>query len=508
MRRTSLLVAGISALAFLQTAFVQPALIQPVEAAEQAGVAAVVVGGVQVASAGAGTRQAEAGMNVHLGDRVTSEERSRMQVLLLDETVFTVGPRSDLVIDEFVYDPGSDTGQITASITKGVFRYVSGKIAKAQPAAVTIKVPNAVIGIRGTAMFGTPDPDTGGMFYGLIGPGPKNNGDLGAGGFSLTGSNGQTQQVYRSGYGMLVQDGVPGPVVRTPARIINSMQRQLTAVVPAAGTDGQAGGGNQGGDSGGVGDASGEAGQTTADNRSTATSVGELLGEGEAANSISDMAAQDGAGSSDNNNDPRGLTEAESQVVAGISSSVAQNTFSGRLPFGVNIPYAFEASWTTINDLDLHLNGPLGSSSSDGRFHVYFSNVGSFTASPYAVLDADRSAFSTGSASEVIGISNLMTGGNYVATVFNFSNSSSSGSSLSNSANLVVRMIKNGQISRGPNGSTIVNGTVLANVSAPTGQTGNSFVAITFDPNTRTATATSTFTSYSSSSAVTGVISN
>lgn len=500
MRRVSLVVAGVAALALSQFGS------WSAQAASQAGVAAVVVGGVEVASAEAGARQAEAGMDVFLGDRVTSQERSRMQVLLLDETVFTVGPRSDLVIDEFVFDPASDAGQITASITKGVFRYVSGKIARAQPAAVKIKVPDAVIGIRGTAMFGAPDPDTGGMFYGLIGPGPKNNGDLGAGGFSFTGNNGQTQQVYRAGYGMLVQGGVAGPVIRTPARIVTSMQRQLTAVVPAAGTTGAAGGGGQGdGNSGGVGDASGEAGQTTADNRSTATSIGQLLGDGDDANSVSDMAALDGAGSDDNNSDPRGLTNAATQALV-TTSTAAQNSFSGRLPFGVNIPYAFEAKWTTISDLDLHLNGPLGNSSSDGRFHVYFSNVGSFTASPYAVLDADRSAFSTGSGSEVIGVSNLMTGGNYVATVFNFSNQSTSGNSLSNTANLVMRMIKNGQISRGPNGSAIVNGTVLATATAPTGQTGNAFVGITFNPSTLTATATSTFTSYSSSSSVTGVI--
>lgn len=490
MRRSLLLVAGLAATT-LAAAFAGSA-----QAAEQAGVAAVVVGGVQVTPEGAGAKQAAPGMNVFLGDRVTSADRSRMQVLLLDETVFTVGPQSDLVIDEFVYNPDTNAGQITASVAKGVFRYVSGKIAKAQPAAVKIKVPNAIIGIRGTSMFGAPDPETGGMFYGLTGPGPKNNGDLAAGGFTYMGDNGQQRQVYRAGYGMLVENGVPGPVIRTPARIITSMQRQMTAVVPTAGTTGAAGGGDGDGNNAGVGNASNESGQSTANSRSTATNVGQLLGNASTTNDLTNLANQEGA------------TRTDSEI--GLSSSstneAAQNTFSGRLPFGVDIPYAFEANWTTISDLDLHLNGPLGNSSSDGRFHVYFANVGDFNASPFAVLDSDRSAFSTGSASEVIGISNLKTGGNYVATVFNFSNQSTNGNSLSNTANLVVRMIKNGQISRGPNGSAIVNGTVLANVTAPTGQTGNSFVAITFNPSTLTATATSTFTSYSSSSSVDGTL--
>ena len=479
------------ALAALCIAF--PAL--SAHAAEQAGVAAAVVGGVQLTSEGAQAKAAKPGMNVFLGDRVVSEDRARMQVLLLDETVFTVGPKSDLVIDQFVYDPQTSAGEITASISKGVFRYVSGKIAKAQPAAVKIRVPNAVIGIRGTAMFGTPDPDTGGMFYGLTGPGPKNNGDLGDGGFTYTADNGDQRQVFRAGYGMLVQNGAAGPVMRTPIAIINSMQRQLTAVVPSAGTSGApAGGGGDGqGDSGGVGDANSESGQGMASNRATSTSVGELLGTAVTTNDVTNVAG------------PQGATRTPEELGSSMSQS-AQNSFTGRLPVGVNIPYAFETTWTTINDLDLHLNGPLGNSSSAGRFHVYFSSPGSYTASPYAVLDADRSAFSTGSGSEVIGVSHLMTGGNYVASVFNFSNSSTTGNSLSNTANVVMRMIKNGQISRGPNGSAIVNGTVLATATAGTGHTGNTYVGITFNPSTLTATATNAFTSYSSSSTVTGVL--
>ena len=479
---------------FVFAAFCLGLAVAPVQAAEQAGVAAVVVGGVDVTPSGAAAKAAEPGMTVFLGDRVTSEDRSRMQVLLLDETVFTVGPQSDLVIDEFVYNPATNAGEITASISKGVFRYVSGKIAKAQPAAVKIKVPNAVIGIRGTAMFGAPDPDTGGMFYGLIGPGPKNNGDLGAGGFTYSGSNGQQQQVYRAGYGMLVQqDGIPGPVIRTPARIVNSMQRQLTSVVPTGGQNGApAGGGEQGGDSGGVENASSESGQMVASNRSTATNVGQLLGTTVVADEIAQAAG------------PEGATRTAEELGTSSSTSTvpAMNEFSGRLPFGVDIPYAFEASWNTINDLYLHLNGPLGNSSSDGRFHVYFSSPGSYNSSPFAALDSDRSAFSTGSASEVIGLSQVFTGGNYYASVFNFSNQSTTGNSLSNSANVVVRMIKNGQISRGPNGSAIVNGTVLATATAPTGQTGNTYIGISFDAATSTATVVNTFTSFGSSASV------
>ena len=57
-------------------------------------------------------------MDMLLGDKLESADASRMQILLLDETVFTVGPNSQLVIDEFVYDPNTDTGKLTANFDR------------------------------------------------------------------------------------------------------------------------------------------------------------------------------------------------------------------------------------------------------------------------------------------------------------------------------------------------------------------------------------------------------
>ncbi len=77
------------------------------------------------------------------------------QILLLDETVFTIGPNSTIIIDKFVYDPKSQKGEIKASITQGVFRYVSGKIAAKNPDSVKVKLPTASIGFRGTIVGGS-----------------------------------------------------------------------------------------------------------------------------------------------------------------------------------------------------------------------------------------------------------------------------------------------------------------------------------------------------------------
>jgi len=92
--------------------------------------------------------------------------------MLLDETVFTLGSGAKLTIDEFVYDPASQSGSMTTQITKGAFRFVSGKLANSSPKAMTVKLPSASISIRGTQVAGIVDEEGGSQIV-LVGPGPN-----------------------------------------------------------------------------------------------------------------------------------------------------------------------------------------------------------------------------------------------------------------------------------------------------------------------------------------------
>ena len=61
----------------------------------------------------------------------------QVQMLFLDESALTIGPNSEIVLDEFIYDPNAETGSLILNATKGVFRVVGGKISKKN--AVTLK---------------------------------------------------------------------------------------------------------------------------------------------------------------------------------------------------------------------------------------------------------------------------------------------------------------------------------------------------------------------------------
>ncbi len=182
----------------------------------------------------------ESGMDMLMRDRVNSAAESRMQVLLLDETVFTIGPESDLIIDEFVYDPEARVGHLVANFSKGSMRYISGKLSHLNPAGITIKTPNASIGVRGTALFIMDDPESvdGTQFIGLLGPGDQNEVGLNPSRIEVT-SGGVTVNILRAGYGVFVSPGkaLSAPV-STPPRLVRKLQTKLTGVEEPRGVKG------------------------------------------------------------------------------------------------------------------------------------------------------------------------------------------------------------------------------------------------------------------------------
>jgi hypothetical protein len=97
---------------------------------------------------GAPQSQLNIGKSIFYNERINTTGSGLVQVLLVDGSTFTVGPGSDLVIDKFVYDPNKKTGQVVASLSKGVMRFVGGKISK-NDEGVTIKTPAGALAIRG-----------------------------------------------------------------------------------------------------------------------------------------------------------------------------------------------------------------------------------------------------------------------------------------------------------------------------------------------------------------------
>lgn len=182
----------------------------PAQTGTRAGVAAAVRGPVQQVSfrtpAATVGRNVASGDEIFLGDRIVTGPAGGLQIMLLDGTTFSIGPNSSMVIDEFVYDPATGAGKLTASITRGTLRLISGKLARQQQEAIRIKLPVATVGVRGTLSIFSGGPA--GWFTGLFGVGPDNSTDQPPSYLAVE-INGVIYQIFRTGWGCVITPADP-----------------------------------------------------------------------------------------------------------------------------------------------------------------------------------------------------------------------------------------------------------------------------------------------------------
>ena len=88
-------------------------------------------------------------LDVFMQDTVKTGN-GKTSIQFVDDTRVDVTQHSKLVIDEFVYDPATQTGGLTLKAALGTVKYASGQIAKNSKQNVKIKTPTATIGVRGT----------------------------------------------------------------------------------------------------------------------------------------------------------------------------------------------------------------------------------------------------------------------------------------------------------------------------------------------------------------------
>ena len=113
------------------------------------------------------------GSKIYFGDTIIVKAQSDAQILLLDETALTIGEKSELTIDDFVYDPQSKVGKIVSNIKIGTVRVITGEISKQNPDNLEVNVPTGSIGARGTEFVVVTESDEKSTVV-LLGPGKKN----------------------------------------------------------------------------------------------------------------------------------------------------------------------------------------------------------------------------------------------------------------------------------------------------------------------------------------------
>lgn len=95
------------------------------------------------------------GAAIFLDEKLATGAAARLEVTFVDGTKLTVGEKASLTVDRYLYRPRGLGNAFNASVT-GPFRFISGKLGKAEASIAQVKTASATIGIRGTNFWGGP----------------------------------------------------------------------------------------------------------------------------------------------------------------------------------------------------------------------------------------------------------------------------------------------------------------------------------------------------------------
>ncbi len=102
------------------------------------------------------TYEASLSFNINSYDNVQTSN-GRVGITFLDDSQVRLTEHSQLIIDEFIYDPDPSKSKMALQFASGTARFITGKLATIDKENIFIQTPSATIGIRGTDFTVTVD---------------------------------------------------------------------------------------------------------------------------------------------------------------------------------------------------------------------------------------------------------------------------------------------------------------------------------------------------------------
>ena len=182
--------------------------------AERAGVAAAVNTQTEGKPPGGTVRQIVLGQDVLHNEVIETDANGQAQILMLDRTALTIGPNSTLVIDKFIYDPSSKSGDMSLTLRRGLLRFTGGALSKEK--AINVNTPVATVGIRGgMGLIEVPSDDR------------TNAGFLFGNEMTVSIGSSVAQRIERPGFGTNVRDGEASAPRRWSSERVGNLMRKL-----------------------------------------------------------------------------------------------------------------------------------------------------------------------------------------------------------------------------------------------------------------------------------------
>jgi hypothetical protein len=141
-----------------------------------------------------------AGIDVFQNEVVRSADDSAARIVFQDKTTLEIAPKSEIVLDKFVFDPDPSLSKVTVSIVSGVARFTTGNLPKDDYAILT---PQASLAVRGTVL--DIDVDVGGGTFAYCEEGT-----------CIFKAGGQTVTLHAGQSSFAQAGGTPSPPGNTP----------------------------------------------------------------------------------------------------------------------------------------------------------------------------------------------------------------------------------------------------------------------------------------------------
>jgi len=93
------------------------------------------------------------GSQLQKEDIIMTKKASNVGLIFDDGTILSLGENTILSIDDYIFKPEKKEFSFDLNMKKGYASFESGKIGKLAPKSVKFRVPEGIVGIRGTKFY-------------------------------------------------------------------------------------------------------------------------------------------------------------------------------------------------------------------------------------------------------------------------------------------------------------------------------------------------------------------
>ncbi len=90
---------------------------------------------------------------VRINDRFRTSRKSRLKILFKDKSLFAMGPKTEITMEKFLFQPDTKLRQSVVNIAHGLSMYIINKESTNPDSKFEIRTPTAILAARGTKGF-------------------------------------------------------------------------------------------------------------------------------------------------------------------------------------------------------------------------------------------------------------------------------------------------------------------------------------------------------------------